>query len=115
MIKTPLELIQGDSKCWAIQIRRNNQVIDISGWKIFFTAKTDYSVTDTNATIAVTIDVPNDINSQKGIAFLRLLSSDTDVDVGTYVYDIKYQSSEDRETIARGDLTIVPTITQRTT
>lgn len=114
MIKTPLELIQGDSKCWAIQIRRNNQIIDISGWKIFFTAKTDYSIVDNDATIAVTLDVPSDVNAQNGIAFLKLSTSDTAVDVGTYVYDIKYQSVDDRETIAMGDLTIIPTITQRT-
>jgi len=113
MIKIPLELIQGDSKCWKIQIRHNNTIVDISGWLIFFTAKTDYCVSDDDASIAVTLTVPDNADSHNGIAYLHLTSDDTDIDVRTYVYDIKYQSTE-RETIATGELNIIPTITQRT-
>lgn len=113
MIKIPLELIQGDSKCWRIQIRQNNTNIDISGWIIFFTAKTDYTLSDDDASIAVTYIVPDNSDSHNGIAYLRLSPTDTNIEIRSYVYDIKYQSTE-RETIATGELNIIPTITQRT-
>jgi len=114
MKEISLELIQGDTKGWQIQIRKNNLPIDISGWFFFFTAKTDYNtIDDTDAIIAVTLEVPNNTESQNGVAYLILSSDDTNVTIGTYFYDIKYQSTE-RITIARGNLNIVPTITQRT-
>jgi hypothetical protein len=113
MLKIPLELIQGDSKCWRIQIRQNNVNINIAGWILFFTAKPDYTLDDDDATIAVTYVVPNNTDAQNGIAYLRLSSTDTNVEVKTYFYDIKYQSTE-RETIACGELNIIPTITKRT-
>jgi hypothetical protein len=112
MKEVPLELIQGDTKVWKIQIRQNNVSVDISGWLIFFTAKTDYAVLDTDAAIAITMTVPSNVDSQNGIAYLELSSDDTNIDIGEYYYDIKYQSTE-RITIVRGHLTIVPTITQR--
>jgi hypothetical protein len=112
MKEISLELIQGDTKNWKIQIRQNNLPVNISGWLIFFTAKTDYNVSDEDATISVTYTVPNNVEAQDGITYLVLTSEDTDVAVGTYFYDIKYQGTE-RVTIVRGNLNIIPTITQR--
>lgn len=112
MREIPLELIQGDTKSWKIQIRQNNIPVNISGWLIFFTAKTDYTVSDDDASIAVTLTVPSNLDAQNGIVYLVLSSTDTNIDVGNYFYDIKYQDTE-RITIVRGMLNIIPTITQR--
>lgn len=112
MKEIPLELIQGDTKTWKIQIRQNNVPVDITGWLIFFTAKKDYNVVDDDAVIAVTLTVPSNADSQNGIVCLKLSATDTNVNADTYYYDIKYQGTE-RITIVRGMLNIIPTITKR--
>lgn len=75
-------------------IDSNGDPIDATGWTIYFTVRTTASVTsitdDTSAVITKT--VAGDIS---GIQNLTLTSTQTDIDPGTYKYDIQIKKSDD--------------------
>lgn len=86
-----LEVIQTDTKTWRISFKSAGVPIDITDYVLFFTVKVTLTDLDVNAKISKTIVCPNNADSQAGLGFIALSSTDTNIAVGNYVYDMKYQ------------------------
>lgn len=83
---------------------------------LYFTVKTqpDNDQTDTDALVTKSWTVGTDAEyDTDGYLNLNLDETDTDIDFGDYVYDIKLVNSEVAETLIFGDLKILPVATLR--
>lgn len=113
------EIVKGTTKAIYIILDEytSGSKVDITGWTFRFTMKTDFSVTDANATFKT--DVTNHIDPTGGQTLITLNQTDTaSLDAGVYVYDIMAEddsSPENRICIASGRITIQAAVTTRTT
>lgn len=105
-----LEVVAKDTKTYTLRLKRNDVAVDISGWQLYFTVKSDFNDLDSAAKISKSITFPSNSNSIAGIGFLTLSSTDTDLDVGEYFYDAKFISTDLRTTFMRGKFMILPSI-----
>ena len=106
-----LQLIQKDTKTWPITIARQDGTHpNISGWVIKFSIKTDFNDLDESAIFLKSVTLPSNVESENGIGYLHLTSSETDIVLGEYYYDMKFIATGYRETFIRGKLNIIPTI-----
>jgi len=81
---------RGDTRTFKFEIVDDADLpVDITGWSIWFTMKDDLFKTDEEAAVQKFATMPNDIDSQNGIGFLILESTDTDIDPGAYFYDFQ--------------------------
>lgn len=103
--------------------QKNSQTLEIEteyefkdGDTLYFTAKKkpDNDNTDAEAVIATSWAFGDtcDYNADGNLE-LKLSASDTDINFGHYVYDIKLSNSEVDTTIIFGDLEILPVATLR--
>lgn len=86
------------------------------GDELYFTVKTkpDNDQTDGDALITKSWTVGTDAEyDSDGYLNLNLAETDTDIDFGDYVYDIKLVNSEVAETLVFGELKILPVATLR--
>lgn len=86
------------------------------GDELYFTVKAqpDNDQTDGDALITKSWTVGTDAEyDSDGYLNLALAETDTDIDFGDYVYDIKLVNSEVAETLVYGDLKILPVATLR--
>lgn len=104
------ELVKKDTKTYEFRLTKNKLPVDISGWYIYFTVKTDWNDADSAAIISKTVLLPSNTESIAGIGYLSLTSVDTDVAIGEYFYDMKFIDTDYRETFQRGRLNIVPSV-----
>ena len=104
--------------------RKNSQILYIkssdytfqSGDHIYFTVKTepDSSASDTSALIKKDWTVGTNASyDTDGYLNLALAEADTNIEVGDYYYDIKLVSGSVAETLAFGELKILPVTTLR--
>ena len=87
-----------------------------TGDVLYFTAKTkpDNDQSDTDALISKSWTVGTDAYyGNDGYLELNLAETDTDIDFGDYVYDIKLVNSDVAETLVFGELKILPVATLR--
>lgn len=87
-----------------------------TGDVLYFTVKAqpDNDQTDTDALVTKSWTVGTDAEyDSDGYLNLNLAETDTDIDFGDYVYDIKLVNSEVAETLIFGDLKILPVATLR--
>ena len=87
-----------------------------TGDTLYFTVKTqpDNDQTDSDALISTSWTVGTDAEyDSDGYLNLNLTESETDIDFGDYVYDIKLVNSDVAETLVFGDLKILPVATLR--
>lgn len=83
---------------------KDKVALDITGWKIYFTAKTKMEDTDGNAVINKVI---TPTNPTTGKVLIEFTAEDTDLDPKNYWYAIDYKASEtDQDTLFYGKLTI---------
>ena len=86
------------------------------GDHIYFTVKTepDNDQTDADALAKVDWIVGTDADyDNEGYLALPLSETDTDIDFGTYIYDIKLVNDEVKTTIVVGQVQILPVATLR--
>jgi hypothetical protein len=105
-----LEIVAKDYKTYTLRLKRNGVAIDISGWSLYFTAKQDFNDLDAAAKISKNVLFSANAESEAGIGYLTLSSSDTDLPVGELYYDAKFLYTGVRKTFLRGKLIIVPSI-----
>lgn len=105
-----LQVVAKDTKTYTLRLKRNDVAVDISGWSLYFTAKTDFNNLDSVAKISKNVVFPSNAESEAGIGYLTLTSADTDLDVGEFYYDAKFIDTGLRCTFMRGKLIIVPSI-----
>lgn len=87
-----------------------------TGDQLYFTvkAKPDNDQTDGDALVTKSWTVGTDANyDDDGYLNLNLAETDTDIDFGDYVYDIKLKNSNVAETLIYGTLKILPVATLR--
>lgn len=115
-----LEVIQTDFKTITLHFKdANDAPINIAGYVLFFTAKNKVTDTDTQAVLKQTVICPSDSNSTAGIGMIAFSNIDTNIPLGNYFYDIKFQvnagaSIADRKTVATGFFRVNSTRTVRT-
>ena len=105
-----LQLVKKDTKVWKFVIKKNNLPEDISGWTLYFTVKNDFNDEDSAAIITKNVTFPSNAESQAGIGYLPLTSTDTNVEIGERYYDMKFIDTGYRETFLRGKVNILFTI-----
>lgn len=84
--------------------------------QLYFTVKPkpDNDQTDSSALISKSWTVGTDASyDSEGYLNLALAKTDTDIDFGDYVYDIKLVNANIAETLVYGDLKILPVATLR--
>ena len=119
-----LEVIQTNTKNWQFTITQgpkgSQTPLDLTGYELFFTVKTNPTDSDDQAVISKNITLPSNSQTSNGIAFVQLSSSDTSIPLGEYYYDIKIQLTNsgdvivDRRTIGTGKFVVNLTFTTRT-
>ena len=110
MSNSDLILVKKDSKTYTFTITDSDGVaVDISGWSVYFTVKESLEDTDVNAIISKNVVFPSDATSVAGIGYLPLTSTETDVALGNFYYDMKLVDGDSRETFLRGKYNIIPT------
>jgi hypothetical protein len=105
-----LQIVKKDTKTFTIRLSRSGVAVDISGWYLYFTAKTDFNDLDASAVISKNTLFPANAESQAGIGYLELSSTETNITIGEYVYDMKFIDTNYRETFLSGKLNIIPSI-----
>jgi hypothetical protein len=114
-----LEVIQTDTKTWRFVIKdKNGDPVNITGYKLFFTVKEKLTDLDNVALIQKTVTCPSNDDSVAGIGFISLSSTDTNIPIANYVYDMKIQQNSGltivwRKTIATGVFRVNATGTKR--
>lgn len=112
----PLQIYRGDDKNYNFTFKNAaGEVIDITGWTIFFTVKPaiDDEDDDANAVIAKTIT--EHVNPANGIATVPLADTDSnDLHAEEYVYDFQRKSSAGKiKTLMHGPYEITRDVTRR--
>jgi hypothetical protein len=102
------QIVQKDTKTYTFRVTRNRLPVDISGWYIYFTVKSDWNDLDSATIISKSVLIPNNSESVAGIGYLSLTNAETDVVIGEYFYDFKFIYTNYRETFQRGKLNIIP-------
>lgn len=109
-----LEITQTDTKTYKVTITESGVAVNIAGHLLFFTVKEKLSDMDSSALISKTVTCPNNTDSQAGIGYIVLSSSDTNIAAGNYSYDMKYQNTISfRKTIVSGQFRVNTTVTKR--
>ena len=97
-----LQVYRGDNKTYDLTFTdSNNTAIDITGYTVFFTVKKNKTDTDANAKISKTIT--SHTNPTTGQTQISLTSTDTDITVRKYYYDIQIKDVSDRITTVVSD------------
>lgn len=94
MLRQNLKVIKGSTPIYELSLVDENDVaIDITGYTVFFTAKTKPSDTDENAIISKTIT--SHYNATGGITLISLTEADTNR-IGNLYYDFKVKTNESK-------------------
>lgn len=108
-----LTIPRGDDIIINLTLTLNGVAVNITGYKFYFTAKVNSIDLDSAAVIQQ--DWTTHTNPTLGQTALVLTSSQTNIGVGSYAYDIQYKDGSDKiTTLVTGILTIAQDITLRT-
>lgn len=113
--QTNLEIRRGDTHVFTLSFVVDSEVLPITSYKVYFTAKRYSWETDENA--AISKDITELFDPVGGIVKISLAPEDTeDLDPGIYLYDIQIRKADLTTilTILNGELEILYDITRRT-
>jgi len=102
------------TRVFELIFRKNGSPVDITGWTIFFTAKTNMSNLDEEAVISKTVTEHSD--ALQGKTLISLSETDTAITPKSYYYDIKYNDNDSPSNIGilfNGNLLIEKAVTTR--
>ncbi len=112
-METNLAIIRGDTVPLTINVMNGAVPLNITGYKLLFTAKGNKS--DSDAAAVITKKVTVHINPTAGISEIVLSASDTTLQPREYFYDIRIISLTGLvTTLFHGKLTVTQNITIRT-
>jgi len=113
MNQITLEVKRGDSKTYTLTFKdEDGNLIDITGYTVFFTVKEKIDDNDDHAKIKKTITSHTDPTN--GETQIQLSSSDTNL-IGNYLFDIQIKNTTNEIiTIMEGLITFTKDVTQRT-
>jgi hypothetical protein len=110
-----LDILRGDDVFYRLVFTDSDgQPIDITGWKIYFTAKVKNTDSDDDAVIKRDTSDPHEDPTQ-GIAIIHLTTTDTSITPGKYIYDIQIKKATlEIFTLMQGEFRVNQDITIRT-
>jgi len=98
---------------WQLEFVKDDASLDITDYTIFFTVKSDPKDEDDDALIKK--DITTHSSPTEGKTLISLTTSDTNIDVGSYYYDIKYKDGNGNQDILfYGKFEVQRPITKRT-
>lgn len=108
------EIVKGDTVELKVTLTDSDgNAIDITGYTVYFTAKKNYSDSDSEAVI--TKEVTSHSDPSNGITKITLDSTETDVDARYYYYDIQSKDAAGNiQTPITGKFIVNPQSTERT-
>lgn len=106
-----IRLVQGDTYSSLITVIENGSPLDITGATFSFTAKRKLSDADDDAIISK--DWSTHTAPTEGKTLLTLTDDQTDVEEGTYYFDIQFKLGGTVATILIGKLFIIAQVTRR--
>jgi len=99
-----LTVYRGDDRTYTLTFSDLNGTIDISNWTVFFTVKNSDEDADGDALISKTYTSGEHTNPISGETAITITSTDTDMDSGTYWYDIQIKREDDKIRTVTKDL-----------
>lgn len=100
------------SKAFEFIFTKNNCPVDITGYTLYFTAKK--KMQDPDGSAVITKDITTHLDASGGRSLINLTDVDTDIDRGSYYYDVKYTDTDDNaHIIMSGRLQIKEPVTTR--
>lgn len=112
------DFYRGDTPTWKVQCYSDSAMTtaeDVTGWKLYFTAKSKRDDTDANAVIGPASVTASGDDATNGIITLTLTQSDTAVATGAYFYDLQLvDDANNVETIESGTVRVLQDITTTT-
>lgn len=111
---TTIEVIRGDDVSMSLTFRDNDgDLIDITGYTVFFTVKDHLAKPDTEALIEKSTTSHTDPTN--GQTTIELTSTDTDIDEGLYDYDFQLKTDTAKiNSTPRGTFKVSRDVTIRT-
>lgn len=108
-----VQIIRGDDVTLHITFTdQDNDPVDITGSEVFFTVKNKLADVDDDALIATS--TTSHTTPDSGITSIVLTNTDTDINPGTYVYDLQLIDETDSvSSIIYGKFQIVDDVTKR--
>ena len=112
---TKLSMVRGDSNSYTLTFDENGVALNITGWTIFFTLKTNWQLPDAEASLQKIITSHSAPTA--GTTVLTLAPGDTSsLEPGTYDYDIQVLTNTGQVyTVLRGKMTLEHDVTIRIT
>ena len=107
-------IYRGDNKTYTLSFKDSaGNVIDITGWKVYFTMKQRITQSDDEA--AVRIDVTTHDDPTNGLSSIHLANSQTDDLIpGEYFYDIQVKKPDEMvTTLVVGKIKVEADVTRR--
>jgi len=112
----PLKIRRGDSDSIVIKIINADTGLpeNITGWEFRFTVREDIPATSVIDDTDAKIHKMFNSGDTSGIATIPITTTDTNIDVKTYYYDVQYKTDTgDVDTLGIGNLFITPDITRK--
>lgn len=114
MTDTRLTIIRGDDVNLGVTLKDGEgEVIDITGYTVYFTAKKKLSDPDSDAIIAK--EVTDHEDPENGVTNIALSSTETDIEDDIYYWDIQLKDTDDLiSSSAYGQMRVRKDVTIRT-
>jgi len=110
-------IIRGDDTSFDLTFTdKDGNVIDITGATVFFTVKENVDDDDDDAIISVEKSTHDGVDDdpENGLTVIYLTDSETDVEIGSYFYDVQLKESDGTiSSSGSGILKVLADITQR--
>ena len=100
---------KGDTKTIKGTVLRNGVPVDLTSWVIIFSLKHQDIDPDGDAVIRKPASIPNPVS---GEFVLDLTTTDTDIDIGLYVWDIRMQDAQNHvQVVQKGTIWCLQPVT----
>ena len=108
-----LEIIRGDDETITVTFKdAAGTVINITGYTVYFTVKSNLNMTDADAEIKK--DITNHSDPTHGKTQIDLTSTDTAIASGVYYWDLQLKNSQGEiSSTEKGEFKIVQDVTTR--
>lgn len=108
-----LTIIKRDSISFRLTCKDScGNAIDITGYTVYFTVKSLANISSGDNTATIQKIVTSHTDPESGITHIALTSTDTNVDAGTYYYDIQIKTTTGAiSSCVKGQIEIIQDIT----
>ena len=109
-----ITIIRGTDNSIVVTIKLNSVVLDITGYTVLFTVKTQDDIYKSDDSAVIQKTITDFIDPTTGQATITLTNDDTTIDIGEYYWDIRLIEPAGKiSQTNKGKLEIVSGITKR--